>query len=66
MNQKLLGLGDVSKLIGVPKHRIEYGLSNGSIPEPKIRISNKRVFTTEDIQRIADYFGVTIKGKEES
>lgn len=58
--QQLLGLGDVSKLIGIARHRIEYAISNGSIPEPELRIANKRVFTTEDTQRIADYFGVSI------
>jgi len=67
--QQLLGLGDVSELIGVKRHRIEYAIANGSIPEPELRIANKRVFTTEDAQRIADYFGVVInqssEGKEE-
>lgn len=58
MQQQLLGLGDVSRVIGVARHRIEYAIANGSIPEPELRIANKRVFTTEDVQRIADYFGV--------
>lgn len=59
--QQLLGLSGVSKVVAVAKHRIEYAISNGAIPEPEIRIANKRVFTTEDAQRIADYFGVKIK-----
>ena len=67
--QQLLGLGDVSRLIGIARHKIEYAIANGAIPEPELRIANKRVFTTEDVQRIADYFGVVINqdrdGKEE-
>lgn len=56
--QQLLGLGDVSKVIGIARHKIEYAIANGAIPEPTLRIANKRAFTTEDLQRIADYFGV--------
>lgn len=67
---QLLGLGDVSRLIGIARHKIEYAIANGAIPEPELRIANKRVFTTEDVQRVADYFGVVINqdrdGKEES
>ncbi|WP_013627340.1 hypothetical protein [Rubinisphaera brasiliensis] len=65
---QLLGLGDVSRLIGIARHKIEYAIANGAIPEPELRIANKRVFTTEDVQRVADYFGVVINenggGKE--
>ena len=61
MSKQLLGLGEMSRLIGVARHRIEYAIANGSIPEPELRIANKRVFASEDIQRIADYFGVQIK-----
>lgn len=59
--QQLLGLSGVSKVVGVARHRIDYAIANGSIPEPKLRVANKRVFTEEDLQRIADYFGVSIK-----
>jgi len=68
MQQQLLGLGDVSSVIGVARHRIEYAIANGAIPEPELRIANKRIFTIEDAQRIADYFGVVMNensdGKE--
>ncbi len=67
--QQLLGLGDVSRLVGIARHKIEYAIANGAIPEPELRITNKRVFTTDDVQRVADYFGVVINqdrdGKEE-
>ena len=58
---ELLGLGEVSKLINVPKHRIDYAIANGSIPEPRMRISNKRAFSQEEVRVIANYFGVQIE-----
>lgn len=60
MNQQLLGTGCVSRLLKVRKHKIEYAISNGSIPEPKLRIANKRAFNFEEVLTIAKYFGVTI------
>lgn len=59
--QELIGLGEVSRLINVPRHRIDYAISNGSIPEPKMRIANKRAFSQEEVRVIANYFGVHLE-----
>ena len=59
--QQLLGLGDVSRIVGIARHKIEYAIANGAIPEPQIRIANKRAFSPEEIQNIAEYFGVNLK-----
>ncbi len=61
MNQQLLGTGDVSRLLSIPRHRLEYCISNGSLPEPKQRVANKRAFTHQEILDIAKHFGVTIE-----
>ncbi len=58
--QQLLGIGDVAKLIGIARHRIEYAVSNGSLPEPEIRIANKRAFNINETKNIAQYFGVEL------
>jgi hypothetical protein len=42
-------------------HRIEYCLSNQIVPEPKLRIASKRVFTPADVRRLARHFGVTLQ-----
>ncbi len=63
MNQ-LLSTGDVSKLLSIAKHKIEYAIANGSIPEPELRIANKRIFTSDDVQRVANHFGVESKIEE--
>ena len=60
MNQQLFSIGEIARLVGVARHRIEYSVSNGSIPEP-MRVANKRIFSIDEAQKIADYFGVNMK-----
>lgn len=59
--QQLLAIGEISRMIGIARHRIEYAVSNGAIPEPKVRVANKRAFSRVEVQNIADYFGVNMK-----
>lgn len=49
---------DVSRVLNIPEHRIAYALRAGYLPEPSIRVGNKRVFTQADLVRVAEYFGV--------
>ena len=46
----------VAALIGVRKHRIEYALTSGYLPEPKLRFLGKRVFDPSDLLVVASYF----------
>jgi len=64
--QQLLGLGDVSRLIGIARHKIEYAIANGSLPEPKLRIANKRAFSQEEVQHIARHFGRHLENSDEA
>jgi len=63
MQDNLL-LNDVAKLLGIKGYRINYAIVNGMIPEPKLRISNKRIFTKQDVDRIAKYFNVEVNQDE--
>jgi len=66
MNQNLSSIGDVSRKIGIARHKIEYAIVNGSILEPQIRIANKRAFNESEVNTIAKYFGKKIEiGKTE-
>jgi len=56
MNQ-LYGLGQVSRMTGVLRHRIVYALQNGYLPEPQAWISNKRAWSGEEVVQLAQYFG---------
>jgi hypothetical protein len=47
------------------KGRIACALSVGLVPEPALRISNKRVFQQEDIDRLAAHFGTPSSSREE-
>ncbi|KKL03796.1 hypothetical protein LCGC14_2622540 [marine sediment metagenome] len=61
MEQTNLLLADVAKLLRRKPYQITYALSVGLIPEPKLRIANKRVFQHVDIQRMARHFGVRLE-----
>jgi len=54
-----LSLRQVAELLKLRHYRIEYAIATHRIPEPAIRVANKRVFQPADIERIASHFGVT-------
>ena len=60
-------LRDVARLLKVKPYQVSYAITVGLVPEPEMRISNKRVFQADDLQRLADHFGVETrrKGAEE-
>ncbi len=35
-----------------------------AMPEPRLQVAGRRVFTSEDLQRLAKYFGVTLPSAE--
>lgn len=56
-------LSDVSRNLNCPPHRIVYLLTSGQVPEPALRLGNRRIFTEEDICRLASRLN---KQKEEN
>jgi excisionase family DNA binding protein len=52
--------GEVAKMLGIQRHRLEYAIANGHLPEARFRFLDKRCFDAEDVKRIAEYFGVQI------
>lgn len=63
--EKCFSLKDVARLLGVQSHRVGYALSSGAVPEPGQRLGNNRVFTADDVKRLAEHFGVTVRGGPE-
>ena len=61
MTKELFLLGEVSRRLNVPPHRITYLFVKRAIPEPKLRLGNRRVFTDEDGQAIAKLLGLDWK-----
>jgi hypothetical protein len=52
-------LGEVAKILRRKPHQIVHLLTTGKIPEPQVRIANKRLFVIEDVERLARHFRVT-------
>jgi DNA-binding transcriptional MerR regulator len=56
MQTGFLSISQVAALLGVRKHRIEYALASGYLPEPKLRFLGKRVFNPAEVLVVAAYF----------
>ena len=56
-------LGEVARLLKIKPYRIAYAISVDLIPDAGMRISNKRVFTWDEIEKLAQHFGVELKKK---
>ena len=54
-------LGDVSEILGRKPHQIVHLLTTRAIPEPEQRIGNRRLFSPDDVTRLARHFRVTPK-----
>ena len=57
-------LGDVARIFGCKPHRIVYLLSSGQVPEPALRLGNRRIFTGADIDNLAEKLGINRQGKK--
>lgn len=56
MTQTHYSLKEVATIVGVKAHRIAYAISNGYLPEPAERVTNRRLFSTIDLQAALVYF----------
>ncbi len=54
--EQQMSLRDVAALLNCKAYRIEYLLCHGLVPEPKLRISGRRVFGPEDVANIRAHF----------
>ena len=52
-------LGEVSKALGRKPYHVTHVLTTGKVPEPALRIGNKRLFAVEDVERLARHFRVS-------
>ena len=50
--EQQMSLRDVAALLNCKAYRIEYLLCHGLVPEPRLRISGRRVFGPEDVANI--------------
>ncbi len=57
MTQQLFLMSDVSRMLGVPPHRIAYQFLTRKLTEPALKLGNRRLFTLADVQRVAKALG---------
>ena len=58
MENRFFSLGEVGRLLKISPYRIAYAITNQKLPEPEYRHAGQRCFTTEDIQRVVEHFGL--------
>lgn len=58
--ERSMSLKDVARLLGVKAYRVQYAIVHENVPEPQQRISGRRVFEPEDVQRLAAHFHVAL------
>jgi len=59
MTEELFLISDVAKRLDVPPHRVAYLFITRKLPEPKLRLGNRRVFTHADANDVAKALGRT-------
>jgi len=65
MKKQMMSLKDVAARLKTPPYRIVYLLTTGKVPEPN-RVGGKRLFSTEDLHRIAKALGIEVAEKEDA
>lgn len=58
--EQLFSTGQVARIIGVPPYKIGYAHANSRLAEPAQRVMNKRLYTPDDVRRVAVHFGVEL------
>jgi hypothetical protein len=53
-NTEFFLLGDVARILRCQPYQIVYLLTTRQVPEPALRIGNKRVFTIADMRRLSE------------
>jgi len=60
MNQTLYSIREAARILRKQPYQIAYLLDNNRVPEPRVRLGNRRAFSAEDIRRLAAKFGVEL------
>lgn len=60
MTTHLFSVNDAAKLLSIAEHKINYATKIGELPDSTHRVGGIRVYTVEDIRRMAQYFGVPV------
>lgn len=64
MNDQLYLLGDVADLLETKPYKVAYLFLTRKLPEPKLRLGNRRVFTAADVEAVAQALHVPLPNLE--
>lgn len=64
-NRELHSLSDVARLLNVKPHKVLYLLSVGAVPEPRLRVAGKRLWTIEEIVPVSEKLKVQLAAELE-
>jgi DNA-binding transcriptional MerR regulator len=64
MTQQLFLISDVARQLGVANHRIAYLYMTRKLPEPQLKLGNRRIFTLDDIRKVAKALGRPVGEQE--
>jgi len=56
----MFSLKDVVKMTGLQCYQIQHAYITGAVEEPRIRISNRRIFEMADVKKLCKHFNVTL------
>jgi hypothetical protein len=56
MQLKFYSTLECARLVGVAEHRLVYAHRAGKLAEPAYFVARKRLYTEEDVRRVAAYF----------
>lgn len=54
MDIDLFSLRDVARILRCRNYQVIYLITTGQVPEPRLRVGGKRIFTLTDIHRLAE------------
>lgn len=52
--------GDVAALLRIPQHKLLYAIENGMVSDSSMRVGGKRIFSEQDLARLAEHFQVQV------
>ena len=58
---QLFTITDCAKRLGVAKHKLVYAYDTGRLPEIRLWVGGRRIFTSKDLRALADYFGIELR-----
>lgn len=60
----VFSLKDVVRMTGLQCYQIQHAYITGAVEEPRVRISNRRVYEMADIRKLCKHFRVTLKAEQ--